>query len=579
TFWVAFQTEALAPLNFLRRKLHVGGSGKIWRETMSSASKISHRSEPMPEIMVKIIGSKHFRYLVEKPKINQNEKLKTEPQTTLQKSRADYARQVSRDLPGPSDPSDQQITSHPADKEDRKYPSSSQKPENNQKFLTRVPSNRFLDGRTSHEANIYCSSVPTGDQSQSYIHYLPRRKSRDCSLGHRTKDRTGQPEENVQRPSIMTREDAFLLTLVRKELKPYSLSSSLWDKLLKELKTLDPISSGFLLQSQLSRLFLRLEVPLQLPTIKLLCRRFSRRDSPEMVNYGELLLFLKGASSDHLQKNGSAVFSNPRKIPNKSHHRQSTQPQSSGLLSEVNKSLLEIFKMALRTCQGRFNIDNLNLSLRKEDQSFSGCLPLPKVRAICGKHGLYLTLTLLEALVNHQDLGYQGEIKWQNFVKWLDRASSDLLCNLPVGRNKKETPENLVEVPERPQSKTEHVKTPEENLWPENPTTMISAPEEPVSSFKNRPVSQPDLSSAMMKENEQPELWIDRFRKLENALYLCDLSNTGVLEKERARRLIHNYNLIYNLSLSPQRIDRALRRFRSGENVILEPALRYLKEL
>lgn len=54
---------------------------------------------------------------------------------------------------------------------------------------------------------------------------------------------------------------------------------------------------------------------------------------------------------------------------------------------------------------------------------------------------------------------------------------------------------------------------------------------------------------------------------------------TGVLEKERVRRLIHNYNLIYNLSLSPLRIDQALRRFRSGENVSLEPALRYLKEL
>ncbi|KAL0604268.1 hypothetical protein AAY473_026266 [Plecturocebus cupreus] len=49
---------------------------------------------------------------------------------------------------------------------------------------------------------------------------------------------------------------------------------------------------------------------------------------------------------------------------------------------------------------------------------------------------------------------------------------------------------------------------------------------------------------------------------------------TGVLEKERARRLIHNYNLIYNLSLSPRKIDQALRRFRSGENMLLEPALR-----
>ena len=54
---------------------------------------------------------------------------------------------------------------------------------------------------------------------------------------------------------------------------------------------------------------------------------------------------------------------------------------------------------------------------------------------------------------------------------------------------------------------------------------------------------------------------------------------TGVLERERARRLIHNYNLIYSLSLSPRRINQALQRYRSGENIILEPALQYLKEL
>lgn len=48
--------------------------------------------------------------------------------------------------------------------------------------------------KTSHEANVYCSSVPTGDQSLSYIHCLPRRNSRDWSVEHITKDRIGQPE-------------------------------------------------------------------------------------------------------------------------------------------------------------------------------------------------------------------------------------------------------------------------------------------------------------------------------------------------------------------------------------------------
>nr|KAF6443221.1 carcinoma-related EF-hand protein [Molossus molossus] len=123
------------------------------------------------------------------------------------------------------------------------------------------------------------------------------------------------------------------------------------------------------------------------------------------------------------------------------------------------------------------------------------------------------------------------------------------------------------------------MKSPEEELQPENLPAETSAPKDPPSSLMIRPVSQPFVSPAMKHKSEECETWIDRFRKLENALYLCDLSNTGVLEKERARRLIHNYNLIYNLSLSPRKIDQALKRFRSGGNTLLEPALQYLKEL
>ncbi|XP_021016775.1 uncharacterized protein C1orf87 homolog [Mus caroli] len=545
---------------------------------MSSPWKTSQSSVPMPEMIVKIVGSKHFRYFVEKPVIKQNEKLKTEPQTSLQKPRNDHSRQVSRDLPGPTDSSEQQITANPAEKEESKHPRSSLKPESNQKFLTRVLSNRFLDGRTSYEANVHCSSVPTGDQSLSYMHSLPRRKSVGWCLEHTAKDSSGQAEEIVQRLSVTTREDSFLTTLVRRELNSRPLSSNLLDKLQKELKTLDPISSGFLHQSQLSRLFLRHKVPLPLLTVKLLCQRFSRRCSPEMVNYGEILCFLKEATKDNLQQNGTAEYSNSRKTPSPSYHKQSIPPQDSSLLSEENKSLLEILKMALRPCQGKFSIDCLNLSFRKEDHSFSGCLPLPKIISICSKHGLYVTMTLLETLLHHQELGYRGEIRWKNFVKWLNRASADLLCDMPAEMSKKETKGDLVDIPERPQRKTEHVKIPEENLQTKNPTTMTSAPEDPVTFFKNRPVSQP-VEHLAVKKNGQSELWIDRFRKLENALYLCDLSNTGVLERERARRLIHNYNLIYCLSLSPRRINQALQRYRSGENIILEPALQYLKEL
>ncbi|ELK06208.1 hypothetical protein PAL_GLEAN10023811 [Pteropus alecto] len=546
---------------------------------MSSVWKNPRAADAMPEMVVKIIGSKHFQYLVEKPKTKENENVKAETQRALQKSVTGNARQMSKDPPAPNSPSDHQINHNPDDVEDSKHQENNRKPEN-QKLQMGALSSRFLDGK----ANVHCISVPTGDQSLSYIHGLPRRNFRDWSLEQMARGGSDQPEDIAQRPTGMTKEDTFLLALVRRELKSCSLSSGLLDRLEKELKILDPTFSGFLLQSQLSHLFLRHEVPLQLPTIKILCQRFSRRGSPEMVNYEKLLWFLKVAASDDPQQSKQVVDSNLKKTEGGSHHSKSnTAPPNSSLQSEMKKGLLEILKMALRTTNGKLNIESLNLSFRKEDRSFSGYLSPPKVRAICGKHGLHLTLSLLETLLNHQDLGNQDEIKWQNFVALLSRASFDLSSDLPTdpGKNVKEISATEVqpEVPEMSQGKTEHMKTPEEELQPENLPTETSAPKDPLSSLAIRPVSQPFVSPMMKNKSEECETWIDRFRKLENALYLCDLSNTGVLEKERARRLIHNYNLIYNLSLSPRKIDQALRRFRSGENMLLEPALRYLKEL
>ncbi|XP_042809093.1 uncharacterized protein C1orf87 homolog isoform X2 [Panthera leo] len=547
---------------------------------MSSVWKTPCGSDAVPEMVVKIIGSKHFRYLVEKPEIKENENLKAETQTVLQKSMIGSARQMSRDSPAPTNPTDHQINHDPEDEEENKHQENNQSPENNQKFLTGALTSRFLDGKIPIQENAHCISVPTGDQSLSYIHGLPRRNLRDWSLEQMARDSSDQPKDFGQRPSGTTREDAFLLALVRRELSSRPLSSGLLKKLQKELRILDPISSGFLLQSQLSHLFLRQEVPLQLPIVKILCQRFSKRGSPEMVSYGKLFWFLKAAASDDPQQSQRVVGSNWNKSQSYHDHGQGTARQDASPQSEVSKSLSEIL-MALRTTNGKLNIENLSRNFQKEDRSFSGSLPLPKVRAICGKHGLYLTLSFLETLLSHQNLGYHGEIKWQNFVELLSKASSDLPHDLPTGKKAKETSATTMqaEVAKISQGRTEHMKIPEEELQPENPPAEISSPKDPLKALKVRPISQPLVTPMMKNEPEEYETWTDKFRKLENALYLCDLTNTGVLEKERARRLIHNYNLIYNLSLSPRKIDQALRRFRAGENMLLEPALQYLKEL
>ncbi|XP_042853334.1 uncharacterized protein C1orf87 homolog isoform X2 [Panthera tigris] len=412
---------------------------------MSSVWKTTCGSDAVPEMVVKIIGSKHFRYLMEKPEIKENENLKAETQTVLQKSMIGSARQMSRDSPAPTNPTDHQINHDPEDEEENKHQENNQSPENNQKFLTGALTSRFLDGK---------------------------------------------------------------------------------------------------------------------------------------VSYGKLLWFLKAAASGDPQQSQRVVGSNWNKSQSYHDHGQGTARQDASPQSEVSKSLSEIL-MALRTPNGKLNIENLSRNFQKEDRSFSGSLPLPKVRAICGKHGLYLTLSFLETLRSHQNLGYHGEIKWQNFVELLSKASSDLPHDLPTGKKAKETSATTMqaEVAKISQGRTEHMKIPEEELQPENPPAEISSPKDPLKALKVRPISQPLVTPMMKNEPEEYETWTDKFRKLENALYLCDLTNTGVLEKERARRLIHNYNLIYNLSLSPRKIDQALRRFRAGENMLLEPALQYLKEL
>ncbi|XP_078527916.1 uncharacterized protein C1orf87 homolog [Lissotriton helveticus] len=95
----------------------------------------------------------------------------------------------------------------------------------------------------------------------------------------------------------------------------------------------------------------------------------------------------------------------------------------------------------------------------------------------------------------------------------------------------------------------------------------------------SRPLTQPVHQVANLKDSKRHESWIERFGKLEKALCLCDTKNTGQIEKERAKRLIHNYNHIYNLTLSPLRIDQALQKFHCGDSVTLEPVFQYLKEL
>lgn len=77
--------------------------------------------------------------------------MKAETQTVLQKSVSGTAKQISRDPPASTNPTDHQINHDPDDVEKSKHPEKNQKPEDNQKLLMGALSCRFLDGQVSNK--------------------------------------------------------------------------------------------------------------------------------------------------------------------------------------------------------------------------------------------------------------------------------------------------------------------------------------------------------------------------------------------------------------------------------------------
>lgn len=53
----------------------------------------------------------------------------------------------------------------------------------------------------------------------------------------------------------------------------------------------------------------------------------------------------------------------------------------------------------------------------------------------------------------------------------------------------------------------------------------------------------------------------------------------GLVEKERARQILHRYNVLYGLSLSEEKMAEALEKFGVKDHVTLGPVLLFLKDL
>nr|XP_020645509.1 uncharacterized protein C1orf87 homolog isoform X1 [Pogona vitticeps]XP_020645510.1 uncharacterized protein C1orf87 homolog isoform X1 [Pogona vitticeps]XP_020645512.1 uncharacterized protein C1orf87 homolog isoform X1 [Pogona vitticeps] len=476
------------------------------------------------EIVTKIIGSKYVRCLVEKHE-GAKQSVKAETQSMLSKLLPTNARQTHGNPPGLNKLPCQQISYRLSEEQQNKGETEEYKSKQAEATDSRSVGNQDL-----RPLNTHCVTAPCGDKSFSYIHTLQK----PC-IGPQTVRQHEGKQDTVQDSTEKYKEYDSLLAVLRKELEATPLSISTLDELHEECKLLDPRVSGFVPQAQLSHLLLKHEVPLQLPTVKLLFKKYSKPNDQELIYYEKLFQFLKLVAVYKIQ---------PRPALLQKSQNEKNCNQSSWTPEDAVQALKQILKQ-----HKELDLGKLSLSFLEQDNTSSGLLSFSEIEMICQKHGLPLHPGMTEALLSTYDLSRRGRILWKPFVEFLKKVQagidpSSFICER---RNKKKSEDD-----------SQKDKGQQKYLAGQTCTQMNQ-----------------DSSG----DFEEQDAWIDRFRKLEQALHLSDVKNTGKLEKEKAKRLVHNYNQIFDLCFSPLKIDEAFRPFYPGQEMPLEPLLNYLKEL
>uniref|UniRef100_A0A8C5R548 EF-hand domain-containing protein n=1 Tax=Leptobrachium leishanense TaxID=445787 RepID=A0A8C5R548_9ANUR len=213
--------------------------------------------------------------------------------------------------------------------------------------------------------------------------------------------------------------------------------------------------------------------------------------------------------------------------------------------------------------------ESLEQRFQEVDRSLSGLVSRKEFQISCESRGVTVSSRLLRAILSDSNYSQGGQIRWKMFMALLKETKMST-NPLPCAGEQEEDRSvsvkdsyNQQHVPEATGKPSFHCASVADRRCPQNA----------------RPVSQPAMHFSEDKYSGEQENWIDRFMKLENVLRLCMNKNSGMVEMERAKSLIYNYNHIYHLSLSEDKIEDALWSFHAGQNILVEPLLLYLKEL
>ncbi|XP_063795318.1 uncharacterized protein C1orf87 homolog [Pseudophryne corroboree] len=222
---------------------------------------------------------------------------------------------------------------------------------------------------------------------------------------------------------------------------------------------------------------------------------------------------------------------------------------------------------------GIHDVDSFRQDLLRMDRSSCGLLSVSEFHSVCERHGASAPFSVLIRLLKDDAFTERGKIRWKKIVELLHGADNQNKPSQQEDAGKEDPPSPRTEADSTAQPGHTDVSGRQTSEGPYLAGNNCS------SQWDSRPATEPALHSFERRSSEDQEAWIDRFKRLENVLQLCQIKDTGLVETARAKDVIHKFNVIYNLNLSAEKITEALEKFSSGDCFLLRPALLFLKEL
>ncbi|XP_078488315.1 uncharacterized protein C1orf87-like isoform X1 [Ciona intestinalis] len=422
---------------------------------------------------------------------------------------------------------------------------------------------------------------PFGDRTQSFRHgVIPiNKKAVLPPIGASQPAGSTLAKENEFSGTFLTeidndewsKDDVTLEAMIVKQLRSFS-SHKIKDMYI-ELSAFDRHLTGYVSPTQLSLVALRHDLPLKPSLMKLTFQKFADdKSDPNQINYEKFLNFLATclsksgvyqAEKHYTPKTAENLRSPPTApspVENKSLFVNADERPNMSLNANDDK-LTSLLKEQLAGVDDIY-FDRLKSTLQAADRLGNGELKADVIQEACVRAQVPLTDSVFTKMLQNAEIAH-GVVNWHQFLQPLKQAEQQLNPDHKFEPAHNQHKENLITSPFRSSHKTSPRKSTEKKQRQAELNSAFDTSRIQTAGWdENEPLPR-QLHEDTEDEEHSPrrrEDWMRNFTRLAHALRSYHPYKNDYLPRREVERMVANYNLIYSLGFSPDRLGDAIAR-------------------